>query len=295
MQNVLVTREGRHGPVAPRLQILFSREASVAVIFRRGPTAWTQMIRWNTADDTFEPGQWFRGRIYDRRSDLSPDGSLLLYFARKINGRTLADKKYTDAWTAVSKPPYFTALALWPKGDCWHGGGLFFDGRTIELNHASDRTAHHPNHAPGRHLRVKFRSIVMGEDEPIYTERLERDGWKLISGSRLSNFISSQEELRLKKQRGGDLCVALKRSYNTRPLRYFERFEVQNRELGLYAEVQRADWVDFDQRGRLIVAQDGRISTANLTEEGLVMDGCLANFTANQPEQVPPAAWAASW
>jgi len=63
------------------------------------------MIRWNTADDTFESGQWFRGRIYDRRSDLSPDGSLLLYFARKINGRTLADKGYTYAWTAVSKPP----------------------------------------------------------------------------------------------------------------------------------------------------------------------------------------------
>ena len=28
-------------------------------------------------------------------------------------------------WTAISRPPWFTALAVWPKGDSWGGGGLF--------------------------------------------------------------------------------------------------------------------------------------------------------------------------
>src|SRR5689334_17597784 len=108
-----------------RLFMILARRAPRAVIFRRGPSDWFQLILWHTDADEIEYGQWFHGRIYVRRSDLSPDGSLLIYFARKITGRTLADRAYTYAWTAISRPPYYTALALWPKGDCWHGGGLF--------------------------------------------------------------------------------------------------------------------------------------------------------------------------
>ena len=57
-------------------------------------------------------GQWFKGRIYEKRCDLSPDGTKLIYFAQKINTRTLNDPKYSYAWTAISRPPYLTALAL---------------------------------------------------------------------------------------------------------------------------------------------------------------------------------------
>src|SRR5262249_17885427 len=44
-------------------------------------------------------------------------------FAQKITGRSKKDTEYTYAWTAISRPPFLTALALWPKGDCWHGAG----------------------------------------------------------------------------------------------------------------------------------------------------------------------------
>ena len=73
---------------------------------------------------------------------------MLVYFAQKIEGRTLQDTEYTYAWTAVSRPPYITALALWPKGDCWHGGGLFQDNKTLILNHKPDVAKAHPNHIP---------------------------------------------------------------------------------------------------------------------------------------------------
>ncbi len=116
-------------PVPTRLYFILAREADTAVLFRRGPSKWVQIIRWDTAHDTFDFGQWFHGRIYERRSDLSPDGTKMIYFAQKINRRTMADWEYTYAWTAISKPPYLTALALWPKGDCWHGGGLFVTDR----------------------------------------------------------------------------------------------------------------------------------------------------------------------
>ncbi len=111
---------------SPRLSILFARAAPVAVIFRRGPTKQVELVRWDTRDDTFQRGHWFKGRIYDRRSDLSPSGELLVYFASQYNRRTLSARTgYTYAWTALSRVPWLTALALWPKGDCWWGGGLF--------------------------------------------------------------------------------------------------------------------------------------------------------------------------
>lgn len=95
-----------------RLYALLAREANVAVVFRRGPSKRVQLLLWHTDTDEFEEGQWFKGRIYERRSDLSPNGKLLVYFA--------ADhKEGYFSWTAVSKPPFLTALALWPKGDCW--------------------------------------------------------------------------------------------------------------------------------------------------------------------------------
>src|ERR1041384_8508875 len=66
---------------ATRLFAILARKSPYAVIFRRGPSRSVLLIRWNTETDTFEHGQWLRGRIYERRCDLSPDGGLLLYFA----------------------------------------------------------------------------------------------------------------------------------------------------------------------------------------------------------------------
>src|SRR4051812_43670890 len=122
-------------PPPPRLSLLLARDADVAVIFRRGPSKWVEVIRWNTRRDEFERGHWFHGRIYERRCDLSPDGEPLLYFVSKFSGRTMKENAYTYAWTAVSRPPWLTALALWPKGDCWWGGGQFLGNHHILLNH----------------------------------------------------------------------------------------------------------------------------------------------------------------
>src|SRR5689334_24278886 len=110
-----------------RLYAILARESAQAVIFRRGPSNSVLLIQWNTAQDTFEYGQWLRGRIYERRCDLSPDGNLLLYFAAKY-------KEPLRSWSAISRPPYLKALALWPKGDGWGGGGHFESRTRIALN-----------------------------------------------------------------------------------------------------------------------------------------------------------------
>lgn len=127
-----------------RLHILLARDAPVALILRRGPADWYQLLRWNTRNDEFEPGAWFRGRIYESCCGLSTDGELLVYFVHQ--GRRLGTD-YTDAWTAVSRPPWLKALALWPWGSTWGEGGYFTGPRDLALAgcHAEN---HHPDHPP---------------------------------------------------------------------------------------------------------------------------------------------------
>lgn len=42
-------------------------------------------------------------------------------------------------WTAISTPPYFTALALWPALGHWSGGGIFRGDRNILIAEAQHR------------------------------------------------------------------------------------------------------------------------------------------------------------
>jgi hypothetical protein len=107
-----------------------ARESRSAVVIRRGPSRHVATIGWDLAHDRFKLGQWMYGRIYERRSDLSPDGEHLLYFA--MNGRWHSEAK--GSWTALSRAPYVKALTLWAKGDCWHGGGLFLSSKAYWLN-----------------------------------------------------------------------------------------------------------------------------------------------------------------
>lgn len=108
-----------------RLHLFFARESSKAVILRQGPSKTFRMILWDRDDDSFEDGQWLKHKVYPQGCDLSPDGCHFLYFA--LNGDWAGETK--GAYTAISRPPYFTALALFPEGDAWGGGGCFLDSR----------------------------------------------------------------------------------------------------------------------------------------------------------------------
>ena len=95
---------------ACRLFVYLARDAPMAVVLSRGPTDWAQLSLWHTDTDTLEHGQWIKGRVYERRSDVSSDGSLFCGFVRQSGGR---EDNRADTWIAVSRPPYFSALAVW--------------------------------------------------------------------------------------------------------------------------------------------------------------------------------------
>ncbi len=100
----------------PRLFVLTARDCGSAVILRRGPARVVATIGWNRAGNSFQTGQWLKGRIYEHRSDLSPDGRHLIVFAGKGGSHW---------WTAVSRAPWLTAVALLPQDSTWGGGGAF--------------------------------------------------------------------------------------------------------------------------------------------------------------------------
>ena len=73
-------------PAAPRIYALVAANAPTAIVFRRGPSDWWHLGRWDLETGGFESGAWLRGRLYPRRCDLSPDGALLLAFILKQTG-----------------------------------------------------------------------------------------------------------------------------------------------------------------------------------------------------------------
>jgi hypothetical protein len=134
-----------------RVHIILARKADYGVIIRRGPSKSVCIIGWDRRKDQFEIGQWMRGRIYERRCDLSPDGKHFIYFA--MNGNWSSEVK--GSWTAISRAPYLKAIGLWANGSGWNGGGLFMNDSSFWLN--SFAFGHDEQQAP-KTLREDTRS-----------------------------------------------------------------------------------------------------------------------------------------
>ncbi|MEM7020525.1 MAG: hypothetical protein AAF512_24685, partial [Pseudomonadota bacterium] len=180
---------------ATRLFCIVARSAPVAVVFRRGPTKQVQLLRWNLTNDSFVSGQWLKGRIYERRCDLSPSGDLLLYFAANY-------RKPYYSWTAISRPPYLTALALWPKGDIWGGGGVMNSERWMQLNHRDSEMSLAPDFKTPKNFRVSQwgEHPGWGEDYPIYEHRFQRDGWERLDVGDFKEMHSRGRHLAFEKK-----------------------------------------------------------------------------------------------
>jgi hypothetical protein len=99
------------GSVPPRIYGIPATMAPIVAVFRRGPTNWSHVGRWDFGEKRYEPGAWLGGRIFPRRSDLSPDGRFLCYFAHKPS----ATWKHGEAYVALSKLPWLTALHASPR------------------------------------------------------------------------------------------------------------------------------------------------------------------------------------
>ena len=271
-------------PVSPpaRLHVLLAREASTAVVIRRGPTRHTAVLGWDRRTDGFQLGQWLYGRIYERRCDLSPDGKHLIYFA--MNGRWQSSVK--GSWTAVSRAPYLKAVSLFAKGDCWNGGGLFRTSNQYWLN---DGCGHEVREEDRRLLRVAappWPESYGGECPGVYYVRLQRDGWKMKytspdgEGGQLSLFEKRiDRHWVLRKQAHATLHRPPGRGV------YFDTHELFNSRTAQVVRRRGWEWAEVDG-DRLVWAADGCLHSGRIGANGLEGEKMLHDFNAMRFERL---------
>ncbi|HEX6639267.1 MAG TPA: hypothetical protein VF033_16550 [Steroidobacteraceae bacterium] len=71
---------------ATRIFGISARAATRVVLIRRGPSKRVLLLTWDTVRHEFLAGQWFKGRIYEERCDLSPSGEKFIYLAANQKG-----------------------------------------------------------------------------------------------------------------------------------------------------------------------------------------------------------------
>ena len=252
-----------------RLHVLLARDAPYAVILRRGPAKSVCTIGWDRTNDTFQVGQWLRGRIYEQRCDLSPDGRHLLYFA--LNGRWSSETR--GAYTAISRAPYLKALSLYPQGDTWGGGGVFLDNRTYTTSGSPP---------PLRECEGLTRVQTSRWIGAPQVARFERDGW-LPASAEMAIYDRPTPS-------GWLLRVQLCSGFPSEPGRgcHWAEYALVDAVTGRVHPHPGWEWAGLDG-SRIVWAAAGTLNAARLTRRGLGPATLLADFNPLQfePLQAP--------
>lgn len=255
---------------APRLHVLTASGCDKAVVLRRGPTDWVTTLMWDRASGAVEPGQSLHARLYEHRSDLSPDGRHLIYFAARFDAAT-------RGWTAISRAPWLTALTFLPQDHTWHGGGAFTPDGRVFLNGA----------APSDDLPDGLRPAAPdayphGTDGfhmgGLYPAMMAARGWQIVSGERYDTILEKPAAAGWRLTLGFSLSAP-------------QRAIVSNR-YGLRDAGGRAldfpDWEWVEPRGGgLQVAARGALWQVPLTEAGPGGSILIHDLNGIQPHPRP--------
>jgi len=283
-------------PMPPRLYVILAREANKAVVIRRGPSEWTRLSLWHTDTDQVEHGQWLHARLYPERCDLSPDGSLFIYFAFHDNRANWQAKpeEYTGIYTAISRPPYFKALALWSGHDTWGGGGKFLDNRRVYVSAAPET---HPNHPMPRALkRVEHAEATMEGDRfrgfgayrgwhPIDPNIDERTLGQLWQQGKPYEFYRDQPDGKTRLE--GRWTIG-----DQSRQRQYRMFSVKRMPSGEPILIKgHTTWADWDHKGRLVCAVDGALYALDPTDPNGNRT-LIADFNGQTFEPILAPEWA---
>ncbi|MGQ0554521.1 MAG: hypothetical protein ACT4PN_01060 [Nitrospiraceae bacterium] len=271
--------------VLPRIYCIPATQAPVVAVFRRGPSNWAHVGRWDLAAGRYEPGAWLGGRIFPRRSNLSPDGQYLCYFTHKPS----ATWEHGEAYVALSKLPWLTALHAFGTCGTWTRGYYFTeDGSRDNL--------------PIETLPIPYglRSIPAVQ---FANER--RRGWTEAADSPPrdpSDTWDERRNVRMQKPQphgsrvlcvesvgvaGGEFDVG--QAVDGLNVRYSLE---SNGEIELLDDLQ---WADWSREGQLLVAtRTGRLQIRNLEGDSpkILFEVDLSNL---EPAPTPAPAWTQCW
>lgn len=275
----------RTDKVPPRIYCIPATKSPIVAVFRRGPTNWTHIGRWDLGAGRYEHGAWLRGRVFPRRSDLSPDGRLLCYFAHKPS----ATWEHGEAYVALSKLPWLAALYAFSTCGTWTRGYYFTeDGGGDNLEH------------PKLPIPYGLRSIPAVQ---FANER--RRGWEEAPDSPKRDSGDAWDErrnARMQKRQPGGNCLLCVESLGwaggefgvdqaVDGLRVHYWLETDGR-LELLDDLQ---WADWHREGHLLAAtRGGKLQVWRLDGDGheILFEEDLSNF---EPSPGPAPAWAERW
>ncbi len=271
--------------VAPRIYCIPATDAPVVAVLRRGPSDWFHVGRWDLARERFDGGAWFAGRIFPRRSALSPDGRFLCYFAHKPG----SSWEHGEAYVAVSKLPWLSALHAFGTCGTWTRGFYFTEDGGCDIPEAE-----------GLPIAYGLRSIPAVQ---FANER--RRGWEEAPDSpprRPDDVWDQHRNARLRKRQPGAervLCVESVGAAGGE----FGTDQAVDGLLGRYAieangDVELLDdlqWADWSRDGRLLVAtRSGRIQIWKLEDDRRRVDFDF-DLSTLEPDPVAPPGDARHW
>jgi hypothetical protein len=274
------TAPPERGKFPARLHVLLARDTKVGLVIRRGPSKSVCTALWDRKHDTFRIGQWMRGRIYERRCDLSPDGRHFIYFA--MNGRWQSETR--GSWTAISRAPYLKAICLFAKGDCWHGGGLFLSDREFWLNNGHGHTELNKSSQLRQNLNGQPKDYYGGECLNVYYNRLQRDGWVMAKEEYQGGTLFEKKLPKswlLRKLAFAESTIGKPPGHGC----YWDAHELRQESTNTILAFPEWEWADYVD-GRLVFAVEGQLKPAQLGRGKLSSEKLLHDFNGMKFEAI---------
>lgn len=279
---------------ARSIYVLPATRAPVAAVFVRVPGKWWHVMRWDLQRGELAEGAWVRGTLYPRRSDLSPDGTLLVYFLAKEAQRPFMGMRGRQTFTALAKLPWVYALAAWPEAGTWTRGYHFAPAPRWDPGE--------PGHGDTGRVRQKLGLALTGTEQ-YATER--RRGWAEhrdcpppVPGDRWDE----ERDAVLEKPRPGSGERAMRLVLRDRGWDPDAPGAIDGRapeyELEDGARIVALDdvvWADWHPTGLLMVAtEDSRLEVRE-PRGGRVEPLWARDLSALEPRPRPAPGWAQRW
>lgn len=267
-------------PSPPRLHALLATNAPIVVVFRRGPSDWFQILKWDLAANNVEPGVWVRGKLYPRRCDVSHDG-------RYTCTMFIKGTDEFNVFVVISRLPWLAPLESWDEGDTWGRGWRFADHRAFGvLGQRLDR---------GRGLKP----LRLRRGTPRQFEQELHRGWSEADDSPRPIAGDTWDEQRraiIHKQQP-DGRFRLRATFPASAADASAEWASPTYELledsRVISPLEPVQWADWSPDGRLLTASiDGKLRATDAAHQS-----CSFDFDISQlkPNPQPAPDWAANW
>ncbi len=192
---------------------------------------------------------------------------------------TLTPRPVGQAWTAISRPPYFSALAIWPSEGAWTGGGVFGSNNRILLNEDTDGLIPRAKFAPPRSIQIRS---------------LRESGLTLLGSLPKPNSV----RYRMLRHQILSRRVITPSAFNP----FGQEHDAHGDALDALkaAGATWVEWVDLRRDPEITFACDGCIFRLRnwrdcSADELFERASCLADFTGSNFAKVPPPESAMRW